>query len=277
MSVPRIDHVVVDVGDRMEEAALRYRQLGFQLTERAYHSLGSTNHLAMLDPDYIELLGPGNAVRSDLAGFPIGLNGLVFAMQGAAALHQAQCDRGVPVEPVQYFTRGVQLPDGRQGEARFNVVRLPPRSVLDGRVYFCEHLTPEKVWRPEWQAHPNGALRIARVVLASSAPDQIADMFDRMFGPGAVEHAGAECEHKMAAGKVDVEIWRRDRLAAMLGSAMPDAAGRGDHMALLGVRVRSLAATEKVLSENGVPFEIRGDRLLVKPEAAMNVALEFIA
>jgi hypothetical protein len=261
----------------MEEAALCYRQLGFQLTERAYHSLGSTNHLAMLDPDYIELLGPGDAKRSDLADFPIGLNGLVFAMQGADALHQAQRDRGVPVEPVQYFTRGVQLPDGRRGEARFNVVRLPPRSVFDGRVYFCEHLTPEMVWRPEWQAHPNGALRIARVALSSSAPDRIADAFDRMFGRGAVDRTGAAGEHKMTAGNVDIEIWHRDRLAATLGSAMPAAAGRGDHMALLGVRVRSLAATKRVLSENRVAVEIRDDRLLVKPEVALNVALEFVA
>jgi hypothetical protein len=58
---------------------------------------------------------------------------------------------------------------------------------------------------------------------------------------------------------------------------MPDAAGRGDHMALLGVRVRSLATTERVLNENRVAIEIRDDRLLVKPEAAMNVALEFVA
>lgn len=277
MSVPPIDHVVVDVGDRMEEAAHCYRRLGFHLTERAHHSLGSANHLAMLDPDYVELLSPGNAQRSDLADFPVGLNGLVFAMHGADALHKIQRDRGVPVEPVQYFTRGVQLPDGRHGEARFNVVRLPPRSVFDGRVYFCEHLTPDMVWRPEWQTHPNGAVGIARVALASSAPDRIADAFDRMFGPNAVERAGATGKHIMVAGKVDVEIWQRDRLASILGTAMPDAAGRGDHMALLGIRVRSLAATESVLRLNGVPVETRDDRLLVKPAAAMNVAVEFVA
>ena len=131
MSVPRIDHVVVDVGDRMEEAALCYRRLGFQLTERAYHSLGSANHLAMLDPDYVELLTPGDATRGDLTGFPVGLNGLVFAMQDANAVHQRQRECGVPVEPVQSFTRGVRLPNGQAGEARFNVVRLPPRSVFD--------------------------------------------------------------------------------------------------------------------------------------------------
>jgi hypothetical protein len=274
MSVPRIDHVVVDVGDRMDEAVLHYRQLGFRLTERAHHSLGSANHLAMFDPDDLELLSPGDGRRADLADFPVGLNGLVFAMQDAGALYQGQRDRGVPVEPVQYFTRGVQLPDGRQGEARFNVVRLPPRSMFDGRVYFCEHLTPEMVWRPEWQAHPNGALGIARIAIASDAPDRIADALDRMFGPGAVERGAGK--HVITAGKVNIEVWQRDRLAATLGPVMPDAAGRGDHMALLGIRVRSLPATQEALLRNGLPVEVRDNSLQVTPNAAMNVAIEFV-
>ena len=59
MAVPRIDHVVVDVRDRIDEAERRYRALGFNLTQRGRHSLGSVNHLAMLDPDYVELLGTG--------------------------------------------------------------------------------------------------------------------------------------------------------------------------------------------------------------------------
>jgi hypothetical protein len=275
MSVPRIDHVVVDVGDRMDEAALRYRQLGFQLTQRAHHSLGSANHLAMFDPDYLELLSPGDGKRADLAGFPVGLNGLVFAMQDANALYEVQRDRGVPVERVQHFTREVQLADGRQEEARFNVVRLPPRSMFDGRVYFCEHLTPELVWRPEWQAHANGALRIARMAIASDAPDRIADALDRMFGPGAVERGAGK--HVVTAGNVKIEVWQRDRLAAELGSAMPDAAGRGDHMALLGIRVGSLPETQATLRRNEVAARVRDDSLLVAPAMAMNVAIEFVA
>ncbi len=98
-----------------------------------------------------------------------------------------------------------------------------------------------------------------------------------MFGPGAVERAGAAGQHVMTAGKVSIEIWQRDRLTATLGTAMPDAAGRGDHMALLGIRVRSLPEAEKVLNQNGVPAEVRDHRLLVQPSAAMNVAIEFTA
>jgi catechol 2,3-dioxygenase-like lactoylglutathione lyase family enzyme len=278
MPVPRIDHVVVDVGDRIDEAARRYRALGFHLTERAHHSLGSTNHLAMFDPDYVELLSPGNGARPDLAGFPVGLNGLVFAMEKAEALHEEQRARGVPVQAVQRFSRTVDLLDGQRGEARFDVVRLEPRAVFDGRVYFCEHLTPELVWRPEWQAHPNGALALARVALSARDPNSVAEVFDRMFGTGAVTRAARqEGPHVLRAGKVAVEIWPRNGLTRALGAAMPDPAGRADHMALLGIRVRSLHGAKETLRANGIRNpRVEVGRVLVPSAEAMNVALEFV-
>src|SRR5438128_1659624 len=39
-----LDHVVINARDDMDRAADIYRRLGFTLTERGYHSLGSTNH-----------------------------------------------------------------------------------------------------------------------------------------------------------------------------------------------------------------------------------------
>ena len=63
-SAPILDHVVIDVRDRMDVAAAAYRALGFQLTPRGHHTLGSMNHLAMFANDYLELLGFGEAVSS---------------------------------------------------------------------------------------------------------------------------------------------------------------------------------------------------------------------
>ena len=151
MTVPGIDHIVIDVGDRFDEAERRYRALGFQPTPRARHSLGSLNQLFVFGSDYLEFLSPGSGARPDLVGFPVGLNGLVFALKDADAVHRELQGRGIPVQPVQRFSRNADLPDGTQGEARFNVIRLVPRSVFDGRVYFCEHVTPDMIWRPEWQ------------------------------------------------------------------------------------------------------------------------------
>jgi len=277
MTVPPLDHVVVDVQDRMDEAVRRYRALGFHLTDRGRHSLGSINHLAMFDPDYLELLGAGDAgsaARADLEGFPVGLNGLVFKLKDAAARHADMVARGVPAQPVFSFSRPVALADGARKDARFNVVRLESRAVFDGRVYFCEHLTPELVWRPEWQAHPNGALGVARVVLALRDPSHAAGIFRRMFGADALDAGG----RVLLAGKARIELTPVEEVRRALGEMMPEAAGRGDYMALLGVRVQSVDVAERTLRANGVAG-VRRDagRLVVAPGEAMNVALEFVA
>lgn len=279
MTVPGLDHIVVDVAGDMDRGEAAYRALGFTFTERTTHSLGSSNHLAMFDTDYLELLNPGNGARPDLAGFTDGLNGLVFAMENADAVHADQVAKGVPVNPVQNFSRDAKLPNGMEGTARFNTVRLPPRSVFDGRVYFCEHLTPALVWCPELKIHANGALAIARVALACSMPDAVAVSFDRMFGAGAVARAtAADAPHVLRAGAVAVELWPEKALAATLGKAMPDTTGRGDMMALFGVRVRDIAATAVYLRGAGIDtVPGRNGAIIVPPEAALNVAVEFTA
>lgn len=277
MPVPAIDHIVIDVQDRMDEAAERYRALGFQLTDRAHHSLGSSNHLSIFKDDYLELLSPGAGKRPELTGFPVGMNGLVFAMKAAEAVHEGLVREGLPTGAVQQFTRGVDLPGGATDTAAFKTVRLEPRSVFDGRVYFCEHLTPHLVWRPEWQVHPNGALALTRVALAAADPARVAAVFERMFGKGAVTKA-AGAPLTLQAGKVAVEIWQREALAQSLGHAMPDPSGRGDHMAAFGLRVRSLADTAAILRARGIDTMASGpDRLLVPAAAAFNVAIEFTA
>src|ERR1700750_376704 len=67
----------------------------------------------------------------------------------------------------------------------FRTTRLDPEKVAMGRVYFCEHQTPDLVWRPEWQTHPNGACAIARVVVATADPQRTARLFRGLFGDDA--------------------------------------------------------------------------------------------
>ena len=85
-----LDHVVINARDDMDRAADIYRRLGFTLTERGYHSLGSINHLAMFGTDYLELIAvPKGATtgRMDLLTFPFGLNGLVFGSEDSTVTY----------------------------------------------------------------------------------------------------------------------------------------------------------------------------------------------
>ena len=277
---PLIDHIVIDVRDRMEEGARRYRALGFTLTPLGKHSLGSANHLAILGRDYLELLGtdvPGGALRPDLAGFPVGLNGLVFLARESDKLQAAQQARGVPVQGVLNFFRPVVYPDGSKADARFNVVRLDLGAAFDGRTYWCEHLTPEQVWRPEWQDHANGAQAVARVVISVRDPARQAALFTRIFGPGFLSE-GPAGSRILKAGECAVEFVPHAAVRAELGAAAPDPAGRGDHMALLGLRVKDLAATEAVLRANGVVgVQALPGRLRVPAAEAMNACIDFMA
>ena len=158
--LPVLDHVVVDVRDRIDEAMHQFSAIGFQLTPRGRHTLGSVNHLAMFATDYLELLGFAGEVpaRPEIARFSVGLNGLVFKAADAESVHRHAKAAGLPVLPVQSFSRPVAL-DGETRDARFRTTRLDPTKVAMGRVYFCEHQTPDHVWRDHML---HGADRLTR-------------------------------------------------------------------------------------------------------------------
>jgi len=270
---PVLDHVVIDVRDRIDEAMRCFQSLGFQLTPRGRHTLGSVNHLAMFATDYLELLGfaGDGAIRPEIMRFPVGLNGLVFTTADADSVHAQAAAAGLPILPVQSFSRPVTL-DGVARDARFRTTRLDPAQVAMGRVYFCEHQTPDLVWRPEWQTHPNGACAIARVVVATADPQRTARLFRGLFGDEIV--ADRNWAQIIAAGAAQVELSTPDAVAAEFGETAAEAAGRTEHMAALGIRVRSLHEAGRCL--RSVPgLHVERHRLVVPAGAAFNTAIAF--
>jgi hypothetical protein len=273
LSPPVLDHVVIDVRDRIDDAMRCFSALGFQLTPRGHHTLGSANHLAMFATDYLELLGFGEdgATRTEIARFPAGLNGLVFKTTDADLVHRHSAEAGLPVLPVQSFSRPVAL-DGATRDARFRTTRLDADKIAMGRVYFCEHLTPDLVWRAEWQAHPNGARAIARVVVATADPQRTAVLFRDLFGGHAVtERDGRQV---MTAGTAAVELALPKALADEFGEAAAEPAGRAEYMAALGIKVRSLPeAAQQLRQVSGVRAEPR--RLVVPAAVGFNTTIVF--
>jgi hypothetical protein len=273
LSSPVLDHVVIDVRDRMDEAASTFAALGFRLTPRGHHTLGSMNHLAMFTTDYLELLGfgEGGAGRPELAPFPVGLNGLVFKTADADVVHAHAAAAGLPILPVQSFSRPVEIGGGRQ-DARFRTTRLDPAKIAMGRVYFCEHRTPELVWRPEWQSHPNGARAIARIIVATGDPGRTAALFHALFGPAAVAERDGTCV--IAAGAAQVELTTPAAIAGEFGDAAAAPAGRAEYLAAMELKVVSLADTAAQLRNvPGVRIDPR--RVVVPARAAFNTTIVF--
>jgi hypothetical protein len=168
-----LDHVVINTLFDMDRAADLMSQLGFTLTPRGYHSLGSINHLVMFEHDYLELIGlPSgtDVLRKDVLESPCGLNGLVFQASDIDACQRALRDCDLDMLEPQSFSRPVTI-DGVEHLARFRTVRTAPELFKAGRVYYCQHYTPELVWHRPWMSHANGVRALSELVIVTSNPE----------------------------------------------------------------------------------------------------------
>jgi catechol 2,3-dioxygenase-like lactoylglutathione lyase family enzyme len=277
LPVPTLDHVVINARDDMDRAADVYRRLGFTLTERGYHSLGSMNHLAMFATDYLELIAvPKGATsgRLDLLDYSFGLNGLVFGSEDSAVTYGALCKAGVPVEPPVEFTRPVKY-EGGHGDARFRTVRMKAGVVPYGRVYYCHHFTRDLVWRDEWRHHENGAVAVVRAVIVEPDPAKGAKLYADMFGLEAVRDIKGG--KTVVIGNSRFDILSEAALKEQFGDAVPDPEGRPAYMAGLTFRTTSLAKATRALQEGKIGGVKRSkDRIVVPAKEAVNAVLEFI-
>lgn len=272
-----LDHVVINVRDRMDEAQGIFTRMGFTLTPRGYHTLGSINHLMMLGPDYLELIGvpttAGAKVRADVAAAPFGLNGLVIRTEDSVSLHGELTALGVPVEPPIAFSRPVEI-NGVTRDAKFQTVRLQARPEYGGRVYFCHHYTKDLVWRPEWQHHANGAYAVERVVVAAADPEAAAAVYRTMLGDGVVSRANGVVTVRIVHARV--EFLTPAAVAGRYGAAAPDGGGRDTYMASLGVRTASVRTAVDALARGSIEIAAReANRVIVPATAAMNATIEF--
>jgi catechol 2,3-dioxygenase-like lactoylglutathione lyase family enzyme len=185
-----LDHAVILVRD-LDRAHETYERLGFTLTPRGRHSLGSQNHCIMFGRDYLELMAlppePPAAFQyfADFLARGEGVGALALATDDAAGVHAELVQAGIEAEAPLALSR----PVADLGEARFTLVQLPPGETPGFRTFFCQHHTREIVWRPEYQRHANGAENISSVTIATSDPARYARLFDGL--PVTYARAGA--------------------------------------------------------------------------------------
>jgi hypothetical protein len=271
-----LDHVVINARDDMDHAADVYRRLGFTLTERGYHSLGSMNHLAMFGTDYLELIAvPKDATAGglELLKFSYGLSGLVFGSEDSAVTYEALSKVGVPVEPPVEFTRPVKF-SGGQGDARFRTVRMKSGVVPYGRVYYCHHFTRDLVWRDEWRHHNNGAVAVVRALIVEPDPATAAELYIDMFGPKTVRDIKGG--KSVVIGNSTFDIVTEAELKAQFGDAAPEADGRNAYMAGLTFRTVSLPKTARALKDGKISATWSPSNIVVPARQAINAVLEFI-
>src|SRR5262245_34731896 len=179
-----IDHVVLLVRD-LDRAQDTWSRLGFALTPRGYHTLGSQNHCVVFERDYLELLAvpkphPAMQYFTDFLTGGEGLGAIAFATGDANAAQAELAAAGVAADPPLDFSRPVELP-GSARDAAFRIVQRAPADTPGCRTFLCQHFNPDLVWRPEYKDHGVGALGIAGVSVMVENPQQAASGYARLL------------------------------------------------------------------------------------------------
>jgi Glyoxalase-like domain len=161
-----IDHAVIAVRD-LGAAAANFTALGFTLTPRGVHSIGSQNHCIMFGSTYIELLAaprphPWLQYYREFLERGEGLAALALVTHDAESAYRALAQEGVRARAPMDLSRPVV-----DAIARFRIVQLETGGFS---FFLCQHITPELVWRNEWQRHANGAAELTAVALPIAPP-----------------------------------------------------------------------------------------------------------
>jgi hypothetical protein len=274
----QLDHAVINVRRQMDQAEDSFRDLGFHLTDRGYHTLGSINHLMIFGRDYLELIGlpdePGGdqSRRPDIANAPFGINGLVFKTADVDETFAHLQKIGMAGNPPKAFSRPVVLDSGTL-DAHFRTVHVRDGVFPGGRVYFCEHATPELVWRSQWQHHRNGALAMPEFVIASANHAEEAEDFAKLLradisGAGDLLSIGLESAAITLLSPRAYQERYRD-LASSLDN-------RSSIFGALVMKVNDLAAIRGVAATAGLATMDEGDSVIVRQETFDSV-LEFVS
>ena len=270
-----IDHVVITVRD-LDSSQDTFMRMGFTLTPRGHHTLGSQNHCVMFGQDYFELLMvpqrlPGREYYYDFARIGDGLAAVALKTDNArGAYGELAAAALAPSEPVD-FSRPVPLPEGMKSAA-FRITQLGLEQTPGGQVFLCQHFTRDVVWRPEYQAHANTATGLAALAILSHDVPATAEAYERLFDIKAMT-----IPEGLLVDTGDTPIAVVDEGA--LAKKLPGVWISGRHqpcMAALFIRVTNRDTAEKTLRAGGLhPMRMPDGSVALGAAEAHGVAIIF--
>ncbi len=272
-----IDHLGV-VGRDITALTAAYTRLGFTPTEPvplmgvkdgALVPLGQDSaHLIFAD-SYVELSGvtstdPSHHLAPFLARYH-GLHILALGTGDAAASHAALTAQGFATPAVQDAGRHVDY-GTRHGDAAFKWFKAPEALGEEGFVCLVEQVTPELVFQPPADGHPNGAAGVSGVLVLCK---DIAETMQRFAAyPGA-----------RAAGETAL-AFDGQTLTFFTDAAFADTfCGMGEvrapALAGFSMRTPDIAATRAWLNGHDVAVHEHGESVWVGPDQACGAVVLF--
>jgi hypothetical protein len=262
-----VDHVSHFVSD-LDAAAEVWEKLGFKVTPRSMQEVrgkpaGASNRCVMLAEGYIEILAPTHQTPAAqrmraLAARYGGVHLVCFGTPDAKEEHQRLAAHGFHPLRLVDLRRRVE-----RATARFQVVRLAPERMPEGRIQYVEHLTPQHLWR---KRHVNAA-RLEEIFVVAAKPAQAAARWAEFTGL-LPRREGKGVSIRTDRGSIF--LGTRSVIAAILGEA-PKAPG----IAGYSLRLRHPAKLAARCRKAGIAVEKRGSRYSAKLPAAIGGSIVF--
>ncbi|WP_137392149.1 VOC family protein [Rhodoligotrophos defluvii] len=282
-----IDHLVLCVND-LDEAAARYKAMGFTCTPRAIHPFGTMNQLVQFDGSFLEVLAvreptevPEHGARHfsfaafnrDFLERGEGFSMLVLDSDDARADQQRYLQAGISrFEPFD-FQRKAKLPDGEEVTVGFSLAFAAHEAMGRAGFFVCQQRAPQYFWKREYQVHANGALGLGDALMMGEHPKAYAEFFAAFTGVEPQVLADEEIGFRLSRGGVRMlspAAWEKHFPAALA----PDLA-EGPCFAGFVVQVNDLGRAAEALDDGRIAYLRDGGRLIVAPDEAFNTTILF--
>src|SRR6195256_1692567 len=270
----RLDHLVI-CGHDLAQAALDWQSLGFTLTPTGVHPFGTSNRLALFTNNFLELLAvtdvaaipaaaPGRfsfaAHNQDFLATAEGMSMLAWhstdAYADAARFKANDIGAYAPFD----FGRDAVLPGGATARVEFSLAFATDPAMPGIAFFTCQQRhPPELFWKPEYQRHPNGALRVVEVVMSAPEPAAHRAFLERM----------TETTAELAPGRLTVG-GTGDRITVLspieTARRLPGLTVDGSpRFCAARFAVADFDAAKRALKSNDVDFQVTDGVLLIPP------------
>ena len=197
-----LDHLGTIVRD-LAAGAARWEKLGFQLSPLSRQRgkmpgrdedgpWATANRCAILAQGYLELIGIVDATAFNpwtkfLDRFE-GLHLLAFRVPNADSAYAELAKRTDTLNAPVQRERKLDV-NGAEETMRFRNIFSRDESYPEGRYILLEHQTPDFLWQPRYQSHPNGALALEAALVCADDVAAEASRLERLLGVPAAQGA----------------------------------------------------------------------------------------
>ena len=150
-------------------------------------------------------------------------------------------------------------------QARFARLILP--DAPEGRIFLIRHLTPEAIRQERFLSHPNHAIALAEVTIASAAPAETAARFSRLTGLPVTPDTAGGFALALPRGRV-----RMLPPVALPGTTIPSLPF------IAGIAITTddnNEAVTQILADRAVPHQTLPTGLIVSPSSAGGATILF--